>query len=228
MADDELPDPFGKALRRGAPNLRPKPRRMPRRLISNVAKPRLHQLARRRAAREFLRLSRFTMHRTDRPSRVNCAIPRASLRPFSPASPQRRLHVPRLQQFDRKPHLPQRRIKPLRQWPASSPIRSSLNPSEPNQAISASGSLATFASRAILPFPSTTHASSIPTTRQFRHNSSWSSLNDLERTCPTPLTPSVLRDDHQTFVKPRASAPLDSAEASERLTCPGRGPHLMP
>jgi hypothetical protein len=41
--------------------------------------------------------------------------------------------------------------------PASSPIRSNLNPSEPNQPISASGSLETLASRTILPLPSTTH-----------------------------------------------------------------------
>jgi hypothetical protein len=41
--------------------------------------------------------------------------------------------------------------------PASSPIRSRLKPSAPNQAIRASGSLATLASRTILPLASTTH-----------------------------------------------------------------------
>jgi hypothetical protein len=41
--------------------------------------------------------------------------------------------------------------------PASSPIRSTPKPIEPNQAINASGSLATLASRKILPFASTTH-----------------------------------------------------------------------
>jgi hypothetical protein len=65
--------------------------------------------------------------------------------------------VPRLQQLNDEAGGLHPRKQPLRQGPASSPIRSNSNPDDRNQAISASGSLATLASRKILPLASTTH-----------------------------------------------------------------------
>jgi hypothetical protein len=70
---------------------------------------------------------------------------------------KRRLHVPRLEHHHLKPGCDQTGIQPLRQRSRfePDPRHSGLQPTEkPNQA---SGSLATFASRTILPAPSTTH-----------------------------------------------------------------------
>ena len=122
MADDQLPDPFGKALRRGAPDLETKAAQNAAQAHLNVVKPRLHQLARGEQRADLLRLGRFAMHRTEPPKPHQLRNPaRVIAVRLHRHRRQRRLHVPRLQQFDRKPHLPQRRIKPLRQWPGLQP-----------------------------------------------------------------------------------------------------------
>ena len=106
-------------------------------------------------------------------------VARCAVRHVAPAARrQRRLHVPPLQQFDRKPRLPQRCVKPLRQWPGlqPDPLQAQSQRAEPgDQCLRLTG---------IEPPERSCRSrrqhirSSIPTIRQFRHNRSWSSLND--------------------------------------------------
>ena len=65
--------------------------------------------------------------------------------------------MPCLQQLHRQPRFPHPRKKPLRQGAGLQPDPLKLKASDRNQAISASGALATLASRKILPLASTTH-----------------------------------------------------------------------
>ena len=77
--------------------------------------------------------------------------------------------MPCFQQLRRKASVPETGEQPLRQRARSSPIRASVKGCRRSQAISASGSLTTFASTTIYPVPSTTQTlecsndTSIPT-----------------------------------------------------------------
>src|SRR3954452_10151129 len=70
---------------------------------------------------------------------------------------ERRAHMARLEQFHRQAGRLQLGKEPLRNGPASRPMRAMGVPWAANQAISASGSQATLASFRILPCASTMH-----------------------------------------------------------------------
>jgi hypothetical protein len=98
------------------------------------------------------------MHRRrNQPSRISCAIPRASLRSDFTGIALNASCTCRVSNSSTA--RPASRIAAYNHCdsgPASRPIRARLDPSDLNHAISASGSLATFPSRTIFPFASTT------------------------------------------------------------------------
>ena len=158
MAGNQLPDAAGERAFGGLADLQAKTAKHTAQAVLDVAQLRLQQLARRQNRTRLLRLDRLAVHRTEP------AEPHQLGDPTGVVAVRLHRHrlegiadVPRLQKLNRKARLPQRRVQPLRQRTCfeSNPLQ--RHPSERNQAISASGSLATFASRKILPAPSTTH-----------------------------------------------------------------------
>jgi hypothetical protein len=99
-----------------------------------------------------------------KPSRISRAIPAH----HAISLHRHRLNASRtfkVQQLNREPRLHHFGVRLLQNRPASGLIRVRPNPSEPSQAISASGSLETSSSRMIFPLA--------PTTRSSVSNDTW-------------------------------------------------------
>ena len=94
----------------------------------------------------------------NQPSRISCAILRASLRSDFTGIDLKASYTCRVSRSSTaSPPAFIAANSHCDSGPASSPIRSKLRLCERNQATSASGSLATLASRKVLPLASTTH-----------------------------------------------------------------------
>ena len=197
MAGDQLLDPPGKAASASScPTFSPKPRRMPRRLISTSWSFDLHQLARGQQRAHLLRRQRLAMHRPE-PAQPHQL--RDAARILAIGLHRHRLegiaHVPRLQQLDRKPGFPHRRIQPLRQRSSLQPDprqAQAQRPEPADQRLRLAGNLG-LANDLARSHPQRTR-SSFPMTRRFLHNGPWSSLDDAwSRRKPdsVDLTPSV-------------------------------------
>src|SRR5450631_3390355 len=154
----QLFDASGKICPRGLADLQPEATQNSAQAVLEVQQLALHQLARRQHRADLLGRDRLAV---DRPEPAEPHQLRDLARVVAVRLHRHRLegitHVLRLQKLDRKASLLHGRIEPLRQRPASSPILASSSPSEANQPISASGSLATLASRTILLLALTTH-----------------------------------------------------------------------
>ncbi len=101
-----------------APTFSPKPRKVPRRLASISRSFDCTSLRAVSSARVSCAVFDLQCTGRNQPSRISCAIPRASL----PVRLHRHrlecvTHVPRLQQLDRKAGCPHPRIQPLRKRP---------------------------------------------------------------------------------------------------------------
>ena len=139
------------------PTFRPKPRSTPRRLFSMSRSLNFNSLRAGRTARISCASIDLQCTGRNQPSRISCAIPRASLRSDFTGIALKASRTCRVSRSSTaKPASRRAAYSHCDKGPASSPIRSSSGPCDRNQAISASGSLATFASRKILPVPSTT------------------------------------------------------------------------
>ena len=174
------------------PTLRPKPRKMPLRLISTPRSSSaplnvelgLHKLAGRQKRARLLRRHRLAMHRPEpaEPHRLSdtaCIVPvRLHWHCLEGG-----VHMPRLQQLHGKP-------------------RARAKGSALNQAIKSSGSLKTFASRTILPEASTTQTLEA-VARSFQGHVNPCIIvhghpsRCLELPARTPLNTISLRDDRQ-------------------------------
>jgi hypothetical protein len=118
----------------------------------------LHQFRAVNMARVSWAFSDLQCTGRNQPSRISCAIPRASLRSDFTGMASNALRTCRVSSSSTaSPAAFIAANSHCDNGPASSPIRSRPKPSEPNQASNASGSLATLASRKILPLASTTH-----------------------------------------------------------------------
>ena len=124
--------------------------------------------------------------------RINCAIPRASLRSvFTVIALQRRLDVTRLDQDRWQPGLDQPRMEPLRHGAGLQPDACDAQPgSRRRKATNASGSLGTLASRTISPV-GVDHADAAPFQRHVDrgivlHGCPSSSMFGAEPSDPVP------------------------------------------
>src|SRR5450755_4104525 len=153
----QLFDASGKICPRGLADLQPEATQNSAQAVLEVQQLALHQLARRQHRADLLGRDRLAV---DRPEPAEPHQLRDLARVVAVRLRRHRLegitHVPRLQKLDRKASLLHGRIE-CDSGPVSSPILASSSPSEANQPISASGSLATLASRTILPLALTTH-----------------------------------------------------------------------
>ena len=140
------------------PTFRPNPRSTPRRLISTSRsfasiRVRVVNIARVSCAEIDLQCTG-----RNQPIRISSAMPRASLRSVFTGIVLNALRTCRVSNSSTgRPACFIAANSHCDRGPASSPIRVIARPRLPNHAISASGSLATFASRMILPSPSNTH-----------------------------------------------------------------------
>jgi hypothetical protein len=185
------------ANRRGvvAPTFSPKPRKMPRRLASTSRSFDCTSLRAVSSARVSWAILDLQYTDRNQPSRINCAIPRASLRSdFTGIA----LHAPPTCRVSNSSTArPASRIAAYSHCdsgPASRPIRFRLKPTDLNHAISTSGSLVTLSSGQSSRSHPQRKRSSIPMTRRFLHNGSWSSLDDAwsgRKPDSVALTPSA-------------------------------------
>ena len=140
------------------PTFRPNPRSTPRRLISTSRsfasiRVRVVNIARVSCAEIDLQCTG-----RNQPIRISSAMPRASLRSVFTGIVLNALRTCRVSNSSTgRPACFIAANSHCDRGPASSPIRVIARPRLPNHAISASGSLVTFASRMILPLPSNTH-----------------------------------------------------------------------
>ena len=152
----------------------------PAQAVLDVEQLRLQQFAAAQDRARFLCLDRLAVHRSEpaEPHQLGDCASVVAIRLH-----RHRLesvpHVPCLQQFDRKSRLAHGRAQPLRQGTSlqSDPLDRQPVRSEPgDQRFRLARNLA-LAHNLSLRHPQRTR-SSIPKTRRFRHNSSWSSLDD--------------------------------------------------
>jgi len=155
---DQLPDPSGKALRRGRPDFKPKPRRIRRRLISTSCSFDCTKLARGEQRAHLLRgQATCNAPARNQPSRSAAQSRARRCESLFTGIALKASRTFRVQQLDRKtrfPASPHRAIATAAQPPARSAPGKSERTKPP---ISAAGSLKTLPSRTILPLASTTH-----------------------------------------------------------------------
>jgi len=139
------------------PTFSPKPRKMPRMLSSTSRSLLCSNLRPTSNARTSWASADFRCTGRNQPIRSSCAMPRASLRSVLTTIADSAALTCRVSSRTASKPAPLRpACSHCDNGPASSPIRVTAKPSPPNQATSASGSLATFASRTIRPAASTT------------------------------------------------------------------------
>jgi hypothetical protein len=139
------------------PTFSPKPRKIPRRLFSTSRSFDCTSLRAVKTARVSCAPIDLQCTGRNQPSRISCAIPRASLRSDFTGMALNASRTCRVSSNSTaSPAFFIAAYSHCDRGPASSPIRSTAKPSDRNQAISASGSLATLPSRTILPVASTT------------------------------------------------------------------------
>ena len=157
MISRQLRYASSEALRRCRASFKAEPAQNAAKAHLDIVKLRLHKLSPRQQRPNLLRRRRFAMHglepaKTQKLGDAACVLAiRLNRHRLEGVT-----DTPRLKKLHLKTRFLKTSIKPLREGARLSPMRAASKPKDRKNKIKASGSLATFASRTILPVPSTT------------------------------------------------------------------------